>query len=158
MPKLNNRDPQPPPPGSDSPTRPPPAPLPRCDKEEKERGQTITYQRFHCSTKYLFQLMYAYIVQGRPDAGLLRLGQQAQTIITPGIGVYPNALLQPTQITTRTAQENPVDMHHPTAIARLPVPSNTNIIILTDTSGTHQRTQRPAVPPYASPVVRMDSR
>ena len=44
------------------------------------------------------------------------------------------------QITTRTAQGNPAYVYHPTAIARLPIPSDTDIIYFTDTSGTQQRT------------------
>ena len=74
------------------------------------------------------------------DRGLLRLTQRAQAIITQGIGVYATPLLQPTQITTRNAQGNPVYVYHPTAIARLPVPSNTDIIYFTDPSGGQQRT------------------
>ena len=112
----------------------------RGDKEEKERRQTITCERFHPNTGYLFHLMYAYITQGRPDAGLLCLTPRAQTIITGGIGVYATPLLQPTQTTTRTTQGNPVYIYHPTTIARLPVPSDTNIIFFTDASGTQQRT------------------
>ena len=84
--------------------------------------------------------MHAYITQGRPDRGLLRLTPGAQAIITQGIGVYAAPLLQPTQITTRTAQGNPVYVFHPTAIARLPIPSDTEIIYFTDASGTQQRT------------------
>ena len=84
--------------------------------------------------------MYAYVTQGRPDRGFLRLTPQAQAIITQGIGIYATPLLQPTQITTRTAQGNTVYVYHPTAIARLPVPSNTDIIDFTDASGTQQRT------------------
>ena len=68
----------------------------RGDKEQKERRQTITYQRFHPNTGYLFHLMYAYITQGRPDRGLLRLTPRAQAIITKGIGIYPTLVLQPT--------------------------------------------------------------
>ena len=45
----------------------------RGDKDDKERRQTITCQKFHPNTGYLFHLMYAYITQGRPDRGLLRL-------------------------------------------------------------------------------------
>ena len=84
--------------------------------------------------------MYAYITQGRPDRGLLRLTPRAQAIITQGIGVYAAPLLQPTQITARTAQGNPIYVYHPTAIARLPIPSDTDIIYFTDASGTQQRT------------------
>ena len=112
----------------------------RGDNEEKERRQPITYQRFHPNTGYLLHLMYAYITQGRPDRGLLRLTPRAQAIITQGIGVYATPLLQPTQTTTRTAQGNPVYIYHPTAIARLPEPSDTDIIFFTDASGTQQRT------------------
>ena len=112
----------------------------RGDKEDKERRQTITCQTFHPNTGYLFHLMYAYITQGRPDGGLLRLTRRAQAIITQRIGVYAAPLLQPTQITTRTAQGNPVYVYQPTAIARLPIPSNTDIIYFTDASGTQQRT------------------
>ena len=83
--------------------------------------------------------MYTYITQGHPDRRLLRLTPPAQAIITLGIGVYATPLLQPTQITTRTAQGNPVYVHHPTAIARLTIPSNTDIIYSTDASGTQQR-------------------
>ena len=97
-------------------------------------------QKFHPNTGYLFHLMYAYITQGRPDRGLLRLTPRAQAIITQGIGVYAAPLLQPTQITARTAQGNPIYVYHPTAIARLPIPSDTDIIYFTDASGTQQRT------------------
>ena len=112
----------------------------RGDKDDKERRQTITCQKFHPHTGYLSNLMYAYITQGRPDRGLLRLTPRPQAIITKGIGVYAAPLLQPTQITTRTAQGNPVHVYHPTAIARLPIPSDTDIIYFTDASGTQQRT------------------
>ena len=84
--------------------------------------------------------MYAYITQGRPDRGLIRLTPPAQAIITRGIGVYAAPLLQPTQFTARTTQGNPVYSYHPTAIARLPIPSNTNIIYFTEASDTQQRT------------------
>ena len=84
--------------------------------------------------------MYAYITQGHPDRGLLRLTPGAQAIITQGIGVFAAPLLQPTLITTRTAEGNPVYVYHPTAIARLPIPSDTDIIYFTDASGTQQRT------------------
>ena len=84
--------------------------------------------------------MYAYITQGRPDRGLLRLTPRAQAIITEGIGVYAALLLQLTQITTRTAQGNPVYVYHLTEIARLPISSDTDIIYFTDASGTQQRT------------------
>ena len=112
----------------------------RGDKDDKEGRQTITCQNFHPDTGYLFHLMYAYITQGRPDRGILRLSPRAQAIITQGIGVYAASLLQPTQITTRTAQGYPVYVYHPTAIARLPIPSDTDIIYFTDASGTQQRT------------------
>ena len=75
----------------------------RGDGEEKERRQTITYQRFHPNTGYLFHLIYACITEGRPDRGLLRLTPRAQTISPRGINVYATPLLQPTQTTTRTA-------------------------------------------------------
>ena len=45
----------------------------RGDKDDKGRRQTITCQKFHPNTGYLFHLMYAYITQGRPDRGLPRL-------------------------------------------------------------------------------------
>ena len=45
----------------------------RGDKDDKERRQTITCQKFYPNTGYLSHLMYAYITQGRPDRGLLRL-------------------------------------------------------------------------------------
>ena len=112
----------------------------RGNKDDRERGQTITCEKFYPNTGYLFHLMYAYITQGRPDRGLLRLTPRAQAIITQGIGVYAAPLLQPTQITTRTAQGNPVYIYHPTAIARLPIPSDTDIIYFADASGTQQRT------------------
>ena len=112
----------------------------RGDKDDKERRQTIRCQKFHSNTGYLFYLMYAYVTQGRPDRGLLRLTPRAQAIITQGIGVHATRLLQPTQITTKTAQGNPVYVYHPTAIARLPVPSDTDIIYFTDASHTQQRT------------------
>ena len=112
----------------------------RGDKDDKERRQTITCQKLQPNTGYLFHLMYAYITQGRPDRGILRLTQRAQAIITQGIGVFAAPLLQPTQITARTAQGNPIYVYHPTAIARLPIPSNTDIIYFTDASGTQQRT------------------
>ena len=49
-------------------------------------------------------------------------------------------LLQPTQITTRTAQGNPIRVYNPTATARLPVPSDSDIIYFTDAPGTKQHT------------------
>ena len=80
----------------------------RDDKEDRERRQTITCQKFHPNTGYLFHLMYPYVTKGRPDRGLRRLTPRAQSIISQGIGVYATPLLQPTQITTRTAPGNPV--------------------------------------------------
>ena len=112
----------------------------RGDKAEEEQQQTITCQRFHTDTGYLFRLMYAYITQGRPGRGLLRLSPRVQTIITQGIGVYTTPLFQSAQATTKTTQGNPVYIYHPTASARLPVPSNTDIIFFTDASGTQQHT------------------
>ena len=122
----------------------------RGDKDDKERRQTITCQKFHPNTGYLFHLMYVYITQGRPDRGLLRLTPRAQAIITQGIGVYAAPLLQPTQITARTTQGNPIYVYHPTAIARLPIPSDTDIIYFTGASGTQQRT-----PTVSCPSVRI---
>ena len=84
--------------------------------------------------------MYAYITQGRPDACLLRPTPRAQTILTNGIGVYATPLLQPTQTTTRIAQGNPVYIYQPTKIARMPIPSDTNIIFFTNESGNQYRT------------------
>ena len=110
----------------------------RGNKHDKERRQTITCQKFHSNTGYLFHLIYVYITQRRPDRGFLRLTPRAQAIITQGIGVYAAPLLQHTQITTRTAQGNPVYVYHPTAIARLHIPSD--IIYFTAASGTGQRT------------------
>ena len=52
--------------------------------------------------------MYAYITQGSPNRGLLRLMPVAQTIITQRIGVYATPQLKPTHTTTRNAQGNPV--------------------------------------------------
>ena len=112
----------------------------RSDKDDKELRQTIMCQKFHPNTGYLFHLMYAYITRGRPDRGLLRLTPRAQAISTQGIGVYAAPLLQPTQITARTAQGNPVYVYHPTAIVRLPIPRDTDIVYFTDASGTQQRT------------------
>ena len=114
-----------------------------CDKDEQERQQTIRCMRFHPNTGYLFHLMYEYISRGRPDRGLLRLSPRAQAIITQGTGVYATPLPQPEHTTTRTAQGNPVYIYHPVAIARLSVPSNTDIIFFTDASGTQEGT--PAV-------------
>ena len=111
----------------------------RGDKDDKERPQTITCQKFHRNTGYLFHLMYAYNTQGPPDRDLLRLTPRAQAIINQGIGVYAAPLLQPTQITTGTTQGNPVYISHPTAIARVPICSDTDIIYFTDASGTQQR-------------------
>ena len=85
---------------------------------------------------------------------LLRLNSRAQAIITQGIGVYATPLLQPTKTTTRTAQGNPVYISHPTAIALLPVPRDTDIIFFTDASGTQQRMPRSVVLPCLSPGVR----
>ena len=119
------------------------------DKEEKERWQTITCQRFHPNTGYLFDVMYAYITRGRPDRGLL-LTPRVETIIAQAIGVYATPLLQPTQPTNRTAQGNPVYIYRPTAIARPPVPSHTDIIFFTDASGIQQRT-----PTVGCPSVRV---
>ena len=112
----------------------------RGNKDDKERRQNITCRKFHPNTGYLFHLMYAYITQGCRDRGLLRLSPRAEAIITQGIGVNAAPLLQPTQITTRTAQGNPVYVYHPKAIAGLPIPSDTDIIYFTDASGTQQRT------------------
>ena len=112
----------------------------RGDKDDKERRQTITCQNIHPETRYLFHLMYGYITRGRPGRGLLRLTPRAQAIMTHGIRVYAAPLLQPTQITTRTAQGSPVYVYHPTAIARLPIPSDSDIVYFTDASGTQQRT------------------
>ena len=84
--------------------------------------------------------MYVYDTQGCPHRGLLRLTPGAQAVITQQTGVYATQLLQPLQITTRTSQGNPVYVYHPTAIARLPVPRDTDIIYFTDASGTQQRT------------------
>ena len=112
----------------------------RGNKDDKERQQTITCQNVHPNTGYLLHLMYAYITQGRPDRGLPCLTPRAQAIITQRIGVYAAPLLQPTQMTTRTAQGNPIYVYHPTAISRLPIPSDTDIIYVTDASGTQQRT------------------
>ena len=123
----------------------------RGDKEDKERPQIIRCAKFHPNTGYLFHLMYTYITLGRPDRGLLRLTPRAQAIITQGIGVYVTPLLHPTQTTTRTAQGNPVYISHPTAIACLPVPSDTDIIYFTDTSGTQQHT--PTVCAASVPIV-----
>ena len=125
----------------------------RGDKDDKERRQTITCQKFDPNTGYLFHLMYVYSAQGRPDRGLLRLTPRAQVIITQGIGVYAAPLLQPTQITTRTAGGKPVYVYHPTAIARLPIPSDTDIIYFTDASGTQQRT-----PTVGCAIVRISRR
>ena len=86
--------------------------------------------------------MYTYITQGRPNRGLLRLTPRAQAINTEGIGVYATPLLQPTQTTTGTAQGKSVYIYHPTAIARLPVRSDTDIIYFTDASGTLYHTPR----------------
>ena len=61
-------------------------------------------------------------------------------IITQGIGVYATPLLQPTQITIRPAQGNPVYICHPTAIVRLPAPSNADVLLITDALGAKQRT------------------
>ena len=112
------------------------------DKDDKEQRQTITCQKFHTNTGYLFHLMYAYITQGHPDSGLIRLTPRAQAIITQRIGVYAAPLLQPMQITTRTARGNLLYVYHPTAIACLPIPSDTHIIYFTDASGTQQRTPK----------------
>ena len=111
------------------------------NKDDKERRQPITCQKFHPNTGYLFHLIYAYVTQKRPNRGLLCLTPRAQAIITLGIGFYVMLLLQPTQFTARTAQGNPVYVYHPTTIARLPVPSDTDIIYFTDASGTQQRTR-----------------
>ena len=112
----------------------------RGDKDDQEQRQTITCQKFHPNTGYLFHLMYAYITQGRQDRGLFRLTPRDQAIITQGIGVYAAPLLQPRQMTTRTAQGNPIYVWHPRAIPRLPIPSDADIIYFTDASGTQQRT------------------
>ena len=60
----------------------------RGNEDDKEQRQTITYQKFHPNTGYLFYLKYAYITQGRQDRGLLRLTPRAQAIITQGIGLH----------------------------------------------------------------------
>ena len=111
----------------------------RGDKDDKERRQTITCEKFQPNTGYLSHPIYAYITEGRPERSLLCLTPRLQAIITQVIGVYVTPLLQPTQVTTRTAKGYPVYIYHPTAIARLPVPSNSDIICFTDASGTQQR-------------------
>ena len=110
------------------------------DKEDKERRQTIMCQKFNPNTGYLFHPMYAYITQGRPNRGLLRLTPRAQAIITKEMGVNSTPLLQCTQTTTGTPQGNPVYIYHSKAIPRLPIPSDTDIIYFTDVTGTKQRT------------------
>ena len=74
----------------------------RGDRNDKERRQTITYQKFHPNAGYLFHLMCAYVTRMLPDRGLFRLNPRAEAIITQEIGVYATPLLQLTQITTRT--------------------------------------------------------
>ena len=59
----------------------------RGDKEDKERQQTITCQKFHPKTGYLFHLMYAYIILGHPNRGPFCVTPRAQPIITQGIGL-----------------------------------------------------------------------
>ena len=54
--------------------------------------------------------------------------------------MYATPLLQPTQTTIRNAQGKHEEIYHRTAIARLPVPSNVDVIFFTDTSGTKQGT------------------
>ena len=109
------------------------------NKEEKERRQTITCQRIHPNTGYLFHLMYAYITQERPNSSLLRLRQRAQTIITNGTGLYAMPLLLPTQAATKTTEGNAVYIYQLATIALLPVPSVTDIIFFTVASGIQQR-------------------
>ena len=125
------------------------------NKEELQRLQILSCQGSDPKTAYLFHLMSAYITQGRPDMGLFCLTPGAQTIITRGIGAYTTRLPQPTQSTTRTAQGNPVHIYHPTAIARLPIPSDTNITFFTDASGTQQLT--PMVRSAPAQVTRLRS-
>ena len=132
-------------------------PILRGDKDDKERRQTITCQKLHPNTGYLFYLLYAYITQGRPDRGLLRLTPSAQAIITQGIGVCAAPLLQPMQITTRTAQGNPVYLYHPTAMPAYPYPATAT----SSTSLTHPAPSnappRSVVPPCASTGTRTAS-
>ena len=109
-------------------------------KKKRDGGRPSRARSSTPTTAYLFHLMDACITQGCFDRGLLRLTPRAQAIITEGIGVYATPLLQPTQTSTRTAQGNPVYIYHPTAIARPPVPSDTDIIYFTHASGTQQRT------------------
>ena len=124
----------------------------RGDKEEVEWRQTITCQRFHPNMGYLSHLVYAYITQGRPDRGPPRLTPRPQKIITQGIGVYATPLLQPRQKTTGTAQGNPVYIYHPTAVARLPVPSDTDIIYFTDAWGSQRLCLRAHHPACGRPL------
>ena len=126
----------------------------RGDKEGKERRQTITCQRFRPGTGYLFHLMYAYITQGLPDRGLLRLSPRGKAIITQELGVYGTPLLQPTQTSTRNAIGNPVYIYHPTAIARIPVPSDNDIIYFLTHPAPSSAPARSVVPPRASPGAR----
>ena len=83
--------------------------------------------------------MYAYITQERPNRGLPRLRQLAQTIITHRTGLYAMPLLLPTQAATKTTEGNPVYIYQLATIALLPVPSDTDISFFTVASGIQQR-------------------
>ena len=129
----------------------------RGDKDDKESRQTITCQKFHPNTGYLFHLMYVYVTQERPNRGLLRLTPRAQAIITQGIGVYATPLLQLTQITTRTAQGNPSMSISPQQLPPCPYPATPT----SSTSLTHPAPSKAppqsVVPPCASPGARTAS-
>ena len=127
------------------------------DKDDKERRQTIRCQKFQPNTGYLFHLMYAYITQGRPDRGLLRLTPRVQAIITQGIGVYAAPYCNPrksppepprgTPSTSITPQQSPAYPYQatPTSSTSLthPAPSNAP--------------PRSVAPPCASPGTRTAS-
>ena len=129
----------------------------RGDKDNKERRQTITCQKFHPNMGYLFHLMYAYITQRRPDRGLLRLTPRAQAIITQGIGVYAALLLQPTQITTEPPKGTPSTSITPRQLPAYPYPATPT----SSTSLTHPAPSnappRSVASPYASPGARTSS-
>ena len=95
--------------------------------------------------------MYAYITQGRPDRGLLRLNPRAQAIITQGIGVYAAPLLQPAKITTKTPKGTPSTSMTPQQLFAYPYPATPR----SSTSLTHPAPSnappRSVAPPYASP-------
>ena len=120
----------------------------RGDKDDKERA--TDHQVPEVPPQYGVPLPpdVPYVTQGRPDKGLLRVTQRAQAIITQGIGVYARPLLQPTQITTRTAQGDPPTSITPQQLPAYPDPA-------TPTSSTSLTHPAPSNTPHSRLCLRV---